>query len=113
MIKAHVSSEAEAACTGSAQVWVLSKYCASGLLFLWASECVNEWSLCAFSLAPLLLSVLSNSNVLVFILPYYIFLLSLEACLFSNDTAGRGGTGRSKGWENYNQDILCEGETYF
>lgn len=109
MIKAHVSSEAEAASTGSAQVWVLSKYYASCGL----PECVNEWSLCAFSLSPLLLSVLSNSNVLVFVLPYYIFLLSLEACLFSNDTAGRGGTGRSKGWENYNQDILCEGETYF
>lgn len=47
-------------------------------------------SLCAFSLALLLLSVLSNSKVPVFILPYYIVLLSLEACLFSNETA-KGG----------------------
>lgn len=89
MIKAHVNSEAEAACTGSAQVWVLSKYYASGLLFCGLPECVNEWSLCAFSLAPLLLPALSSSNVLVFVLPY-ISLLSLEACLFSNDTAREG-----------------------
>lgn len=64
---------------------MLPDYCFCGL-----PECVNEWSLCAFSLAPLLLSVLSNSNVLVFVLPYYIFLLSLEACWFSNDTAREG-----------------------
>lgn len=62
-----------------------SRWLFCGLLSVWV-----DGSLCAFSLTLLPLSVLSNSKVPVFVLPYYIVLLSLEACLFSNETAREG-----------------------
>lgn len=87
---------------------MLPDYCFCGL-----PECVNEWSLCAFSLAPLLLSVLSNSNVLVFVLPYYIFLLSLEACLFLMIQQGGEELAEAKGGKTTIRIYYVRGKPIF
>lgn len=44
----------------------------------------------------LFLSVFSNSNVFIFILPYYIvfYYYPLEACLFSNESQKGSGSGK-------------------
>jgi hypothetical protein len=61
-------------------------------------------------------------DVLVFVLSYIILYDPLEACLFSNyrEKGGgsgckekRGGTGKSRGIGNYNQDMLYKKKNIF
>lgn len=71
--RAHVSSQRQATSTGSAQVW--SRSSVSFYYFYGTSECMNKWlsDSCAFSGSFLSVGLLlSNSNVTVFVLSYYI-----------------------------------------
>lgn len=67
-------------------------------------ECANEWvsDPCVFfSWLLFLLFVLSNSNVLAFVLSYYVILFSnypLEAGLFSNERQEGGESGWERRW---------------
>lgn len=68
------------------------------LLFLWDSQCVNEWvsASCDFSLGFVVFSpfVLSHSNVLVFTLSYILlYYHPVEACWFSNMNQKGSGSG--------------------
>ena len=84
-------------------------------------ECVHQWF--AVSSLGLFLFVLTNSKLLLltYLIIFYFIVLPLEACLFSNERqkgSGSGwemrwgGTGRSRGKENHNQDILWEKHIY-